>query len=82
MRQFVIASYPYVEGTREEDNPDHWYWGYCYEVLVEGKWIGQSLSVPKHKVSVVQKMIGDRLPVSAIKAFLSKEKSGKSHIKD
>ena len=70
LKSGVIASYPALVGARELDNPNHWYWGYSYEVLQDREWKGRSLSVRAHKVSAVQAMIDSRKPVSTIKAFI------------
>ncbi|MDF5720958.1 MAG: hypothetical protein PUP91_10850 [Rhizonema sp. PD37] len=70
LKSGAIASYPRVEGVRDLNNPNHWYWGYSYEVLQDGEWKGRSLSVKAHKVSAVQAMIDSHKPVSTIKAFI------------
>ncbi len=70
LKSGVIASYPAVESERDPDNPSHWYWGYSYEVLENGKWNSRSLSVPKSKVLAVQGMIDSHKSVCEIKAFI------------
>ncbi|KYC34884.1 hypothetical protein WA1_50115 [Scytonema hofmannii PCC 7110] len=75
LKSGTVASYPRVEGDRDPNNPDHWYWSYCYEVLVDGEWKGRTLSIPKCKIVTVRAMIDSQKPVSVIKAFLSKEKT-------
>ncbi|WP_082209916.1 hypothetical protein [Fischerella sp. PCC 9605] len=73
LKSGAVASYPRVDGTRNPDNPDHWYWGYSYEVLEDGEWKGRSLSVPKHKVVAVQAMIDSHKSVNEIKTFVESE---------
>jgi hypothetical protein len=70
LKSGAIASYPVVDGVRDSSNPSHWYWGYSYEVLDNGKWKGRSLSVSKSKVLAVQAMIDNHKSVSEIKAFI------------
>jgi hypothetical protein len=74
LKSGAVASYPRVDGTRNPDNPDHWYWGYSYEVLEDGEWKGRSLSVPRYKVTVVQAMIDNHQPISVIQNFLEGRK--------
>ncbi len=74
LKSGAIASYPAVIGVRSPDNPNHWYWGYSYEVLEDREWKGRSLSVPRHKVAAVQAMIDDHKLVNEIKAFIEGEK--------
>lgn len=74
-RQEQIASYPAIKGVRDLDNPNHWYWGYSYEVLEDGQWKGRSLSVSRHKVVAVQAMIDSHKPVIAIRAVIEGDHS-------
>ncbi len=70
LKSGAIASYPAIDGVRDPDNSSHWYWGYSYEVLENGKWKGRSLSVPKSKVLAVRAMINNHKSVCEIKAFI------------
>ncbi len=71
LKSGVVSSYPRVSGVRDPNNPDHWYWGYSYEVNSDGQWKGRSLSVPRNKVRIVQQMIDSHQPISTIKAFIA-----------
>jgi len=68
-----VASYPRVEGHRDPDNINHWYWGYSYEELVNGVWKNRTLPVPKFRVLTVRDMIAQNSPVAAIKALIKGE---------
>ncbi|BDA71722.1 hypothetical protein CAL7716_058880 [Calothrix sp. PCC 7716] len=72
LKSGVVASYPRVTGERDPNNLEHWYWGYSYEVLENGKWKGRSLSVPRSKVAPIQAMIDSHKTVSEIKSFIEK----------
>lgn len=68
-----IASYPRVEGQRDPDNIEHWYWAYCYEENVDGDWKNRSLPVPKFRVRTIREMIERNAPLEAIKAMVKGE---------
>jgi hypothetical protein len=66
----MVASYPRVDGVRDPHQPNHWYWGYSYEVFKDSQWVNRTLSVPQHKVLAVRTMINSNKSVSQIKAVI------------
>ncbi|BDA71672.1 hypothetical protein CAL7716_058380 [Calothrix sp. PCC 7716] len=70
LKSGIVASYPRVEGERDANALNHWYWGYSYEVLENGEWKSKTLSVPQSKVAAVQSMIDSHQCVATIKAFI------------
>ncbi|GCL50022.1 C-5 cytosine-specific DNA methylase [Microcystis aeruginosa NIES-3804] len=61
-----VKTYPKVEGARSTGNPDHWFWAYCWDEKVNGKWKTFKRSVPREKLSKVQMAIDANQPVSEI----------------
>ncbi len=61
-----VKTYPKVEGDRSIGNPDHWFWAYCWDEKVNGKWKTFKRSVPREKLSKVQMAIDANQPVSEI----------------
>ena len=71
LKSGVISTYPVVNnGLRDQNNLNHWYWGYSYEILEDGDWKGKTSSVPRHKVVKVRAMIDSRNSINTIKAFI------------
>ena len=70
LKSGVVASYPRVQGARDPDNVNHWYWGYSYKVLRSGSWKSKSISVSRQKVHAVRQMIESNTPVAVIKDFI------------
>jgi hypothetical protein len=73
LKNGIIASYPRVEGQRDPNNPDHWYWAYSFEEKVGDNWRNRSLPVPKFRVATLRQMIADGMSVEAIKALIKGE---------
>ena len=61
-----VKTYPKVEGARSTGNPDHWFWAYCWDEKVNGKWKTFKRSVPREKLSKVRIAIDANQPVSEI----------------
>ncbi|MDB9392474.1 hypothetical protein [Microcystis aeruginosa] len=61
-----VKTYPKVEGARSTGNPDHWFWAYCWDEKVNGRWKTFKRSVPREKLSKVQMAIDANQPVSEI----------------
>ncbi len=61
-----VKTYPKVEGDRSIGNPDHWFWAYCWDEKVNGKWKTFKRSVPREKLSKVRMAINANQPVSEI----------------
>jgi hypothetical protein len=61
-----VKTYPKVEGDRSTGNPDHWFWAYCWDEKVNGKWKTFKRSVPREKLSKVRIAIDANQPVSEI----------------
>ncbi|RUT05056.1 hypothetical protein DSM106972_038770 [Dulcicalothrix desertica PCC 7102] len=70
LKSGIVASYPRVEGARDPDSLNHWYWGYNYKILVGGSWKSKSLSVSRQKVHAVRQMIDTSTPVAVIRDFI------------
>jgi hypothetical protein len=73
LKNGITANFPHVEGKRNPENIDHWYWGYSYKEFVDGEWKRRSLPVPKFRVATVRSMIADGMSVAAIKALIKGE---------
>ncbi|NCS28129.1 MAG: hypothetical protein GPJ18_05835 [Microcystis aeruginosa F13-15] len=52
-----VKTYPKVEGARSTGNPDHWFWAYCWDEKVNGRWKTFKRSVPREKLSKVRMAI-------------------------
>ncbi|MBE9071291.1 hypothetical protein [Microcystis sp. LEGE 08355] len=61
-----VKTYPKVEGARSTGNPDHWFWAYCWDEKVNGRWKTFKRSVPREKLSKVRMAIDANQPVSEI----------------
>ena len=61
-----VKTYPKVEGARSTGNPDHWFWAYCWDEKVNGRWKTFKRSVPREKLSKVRIAIDANQPVSEI----------------
>ncbi|MHC5762968.1 hypothetical protein [Nostoc sp.] len=71
LKDGTIATFPKVEGHREPDNPEHWYWAYKYEQKSDkaksaNGHITKAVSVPSGKVFSVRYAIASRWSVSQI----------------
>ena len=61
-----VKTYPKVEGARSTGNPDHWFWAYCWDEKVNGRWKTFKRSVPREKLSKVRMAIDANQSVSEI----------------
>lgn len=66
-----VKTYPKVEGARSTGNPDHWFWAYCWDEKVNGRWKTFKRSVPREKLSKVRMAIDANQPVSEILKIIS-----------
>ncbi|MFM6785428.1 MAG: hypothetical protein ACKPJN_27025 [Microcystis panniformis] len=66
-----VKTYPKIEGERSTGNPDHWFWAYCWDEKVNGKWKTFKRSVPREKLSKVRMAIDANQPVSEILKIIS-----------
>lgn len=78
LKSGVTTTYPRVEGEREPDNPEHWYWAYRWEEKRESAKSGngcvtRAISLPKDKVQAVSLAIARDCPVEKILAFIRGE---------
>ncbi|MGB3207632.1 MAG: hypothetical protein WBB28_21825, partial [Crinalium sp.] len=73
LKSGITATFPRVEGHRDPNNIAHWYWNYTYQEKVDGDWKNRTLFVPQFRVTTVRFMIGDGMPVAAIKALIKGE---------
>lgn len=67
----LVKTYPKVAGEREPDNPDHWFWAYCWDEKVNGKWKTFKRSVSREKLEDVREAIANNQPVSEILKIVS-----------
>lgn len=75
LKDGTIATFPKVEGRREPDNPEHWYWAYKYEeknskAKSPNGFITRAVSVPSSKVCSVRYAIASRWSVAKILEFV------------
>ncbi|HEY9603198.1 MAG TPA: hypothetical protein V6C85_16405 [Allocoleopsis sp.] len=68
----ITRKYPKVEGDRDPDNPNHWYWGISYIAWDGQKWTDKTLSVPRNKLSVIREAFEQELPLQVIYEILKK----------
>ncbi|WP_208822151.1 hypothetical protein [Tolypothrix sp. PCC 7910] len=78
LKDGTIATYPRVIGHRESDNPNHWRWGFNWEIKVNGEWKGRSInSVPVGAIPMIKSMQNQGVPLEEIIAFIKKSKAKK-----
>lgn len=61
-----VKTYPKVIGDRSPDNPDHWFWAYCWDEKVNGKWKTFKRSVAREKLEDVREAIASNRPIEEI----------------
>lgn len=71
----AIATYPRVEGEREPNNSEHWYWAYRWEekrdtAKSDNGYVTRAVSLPKNKVEAVQLAIARRWSQKKILSFI------------
>ncbi|MFP5275406.1 hypothetical protein [Coleofasciculus sp.] len=79
LKQGIIATYPRVQGERDPDNPEHWYWAYRWEEKRENAksdngYITRAISLPRHKVQAVNLAIARHWSVTKILSFIRGER--------
>jgi hypothetical protein len=63
----TIKSYPAIgDAIREPENPDHWFWAFCYSQKVNGLWKTVKRSVSREKLMAVKTAIADKQPIEVI----------------
>jgi hypothetical protein len=71
----AIATYPRVEGEREPNNSEHWYWAYRWEekrdtAKSDNGYVTRAVSLPKNKVEAVQLAIARKWSQGKILSFI------------
>ncbi len=71
----AIATYPRVEGEREPNNSEHWYWAYRWEekrdtAKSDNGYVTRAVSLPKNKVEAVQIAIARKWSQEKILSFI------------
>lgn len=74
----AIATYPRVEGERDPNNSEHWYWAYRWEekrdtAKSDNGYVTRAVSLPKNKVEAVQLAIARRWSQEQILSFIQGE---------
>jgi hypothetical protein len=63
----TVKSYPAIgDAIREPENPDHWFWAFCYSEKINGKWKTVKRSVSREKLMSVRQAIADKQPIEII----------------
>jgi len=75
LKQGIIATYPRVQGERDPDNPEHWYWAYRWEekrgnAKSDNGYVTRAISLPRHKVQAVNLAIARHWSVKKILSFI------------
>jgi hypothetical protein len=78
LKSGASASYPRVDGERDPENPEHWYWAYRYEEKREGAksdngYVTRAVSLPQCKVEAVRLAIARQWSVEKILQFVRGE---------
>jgi hypothetical protein len=64
-------TYPRIDGNRDPDNLNHWYWQFTYkEPSTRGKLRSRAISVPRKHVATVRSMVAAAASVAAVLSFL------------
>ncbi|MGK7947210.1 MAG: hypothetical protein AB4058_22365 [Microcystaceae cyanobacterium] len=63
-----VKTYPKVKdgSPRDPNNPDHWFWGYCWDAKVNGRWKTKKRSVKRERLEDVKRAIAKNVPVDEI----------------
>lgn len=63
----TVKSYPAIgSDQRDPENPDHWFWAFCYSEKINGKWKTVKRSVSREKLMAVKTAIANKQPVEII----------------
>lgn len=78
LKSGAIATYPRLEGERDQDNLEHWFWAYRWEEKKESAkpdngYITRAVSLPKNKVEAVRLAIACGWSVAKILQFIKGE---------
>jgi hypothetical protein len=66
-----MSEYPAIEGERDPDNIDHWYWHFTHkEKNPQGKFVTCTKTVPRRKVSTVCDLIAQNTSIAGILEYL------------
>jgi hypothetical protein len=66
-----VYEYPTIEGERDPENIDHWYWHFTYkERNKQGKFVTRTKTVPRRQVLTVRDRITQDTPVARILEYL------------
>jgi hypothetical protein len=66
-----IREYPTVEGDRDPENIQHWYWQFTYKVKNDwGKFVTQTQTVPRRKVTTVRSLIEQNTSIQGVLEYL------------
>ncbi len=80
-KQGNLVLHPKVQGERDPDNPNHWYWGLSYIVWEGEQWRDRTKSIPRKALSQVQEMVNKRTPIQeTLKYIDSLRKSPRCHL--
>lgn len=74
----IIATYPRVEGERDPDNLEHWYWNYRYEVKTDSAksdngHVTKAVSLKRSQVAAVQLAISRGWSIEKILSYIRGE---------
>lgn len=75
LKSGLIACYPRVEGERDLENLEHWYWAYRWEekrdnAKSDNGYVTRAVSLPRNKVEAVQLAIARGWSVAKILKFI------------
>jgi hypothetical protein len=59
-----------VIGERSPNNPQHWFWAYCWDEKHKGGWITRKRGVPREKLTSVRQAIEQGKTVKQILRLL------------
>jgi hypothetical protein len=66
-----MSEYPAIEGERDPDNIDHWYWHFTHkEKNPQGKFVTCTKTVPRRKVPTVRDLIAQNTSIAGILEYL------------
>jgi hypothetical protein len=67
----TLVEYPPIEGERDPENTDHWYWHLTYkEKNLQGKFVTRTKTVPRQKVATVGDLIAQNTSIAGILEYL------------
>jgi hypothetical protein len=67
----TLVEYPTIEGERDPENIDHWYWHFTYkEKNIKGKFVTCTKTVPRRKVPTVGDLIAQNTSITGVLEYL------------